>query len=304
MPYSLKGRNVLITGGSRGLGAMVAEKFAAEGSNVAINYCTSEERAKELATKIEAEHKVKAVVLQGDVALRADCENLVKKTIELLGGIDVIISNAGWTKISRFGDLNALTDDEWDQCWSTNVKANLHLFREAEPTFTANPDGGAFIITSSVAGATPGGSSMAYSVSKAAGLHMMKGLASSQSPKIRTNAVLPGLLLTEWGQRFTTEVKEGYREKTALKSVPDVEDCADVFITIAKNTSMTGQEIQVVSQNWFPTGMTDGMGGDSNIMKVRNDGGLCKFKTGVAIIEEDRGMDCILSFLQPSSQPV
>ncbi|EFE31422.1 short chain dehydrogenase/reductase family protein [Trichophyton benhamiae CBS 112371] len=217
---------------------MVAEKFAAEGSNVAINYYSSEAQAKELAAKIEADHKVKAIPIQGDVALRADCENLVKKTIELLGGIDVIISNAGWTKISRFGDLNALTDDEWDkvcirmreeieihrlliyvknQCWNTNVKANLHLFREAEPTFNANPEGGAFIITSSVAGATPGGSSMAYSVSKAAsmyiwtvsihyavftnkyaGIHLMKGLASSQSSKIRTNAVLPGLLLTEW----------------------------------------------------------------------------------------------------------
>ncbi|KAM5493115.1 hypothetical protein MaudMau93_001209 [Microsporum audouinii] len=65
MPYSLKGRNVLITGGSRGLGAMIAEKFAAEGSNIAINYCASAERAKELATKIEADHKVKAVVLHG-----------------------------------------------------------------------------------------------------------------------------------------------------------------------------------------------------------------------------------------------
>ncbi|EZF32522.1 hypothetical protein H109_00772 [Trichophyton interdigitale MR816] len=247
MPYSLNGRNVLVTGGSRGLGAMVAEKFAAEGSNIAINYYSSEAQAKELAAKIEADHKVKAIVIQGDVALRADCENLVKKTIELLGGIDVIISNAGWTKISRFGDLNALTDDEWDKCWNTNVKANLHLFREAEPTFNANPEGGAFIITSSVAGATPGGSSMAYSVSKAASIHLMKGLASSQSSKIRTNAVLPGLLLTEWGQRFPPEVQKGYVEKAALKRVPDIEDCADVFVSIAKNYSMTGQEIQLDS---------------------------------------------------------
>ncbi|EEQ28277.1 conserved hypothetical protein [Microsporum canis CBS 113480] len=229
MPYSLKGRNVLITGGSRGLGAMIAEKFAAEGSNIAINYCASAERAKELATKIEADHKVKAVVLHGDVALRVDCENLVKKTIELLGGIDVIISNA---------------------CWSTNVKANLHLFREAEPTFNANPEGGAFIITSSVAltsnqGVTPGGSSMAYSVSKAASLHLMKALASSQGSKIRTNAVLPGLLLTEWGLKFPSEVQNGYIGKTTLKRVPDIEDCADVYVSIAKNYSMTGQEIQL-----------------------------------------------------------
>ncbi|KAK2749631.1 hypothetical protein FQN57_005853 [Myotisia sp. PD_48] len=247
MPYSLKGRNVLITGGSRGLGALVAEKFAAEGSNVAINYVSSGDRAKEVSEKIEATYKVKTVVLQGDVAVRSDCENLVQKTIEHLGGIDIIISNAGWTRISKFGDLNALTDDEWDKCWNTNVKANLHLYRAAEPTFVANPDGGAFIITSSTAGATPGGSSMAYSVSKAAGLHLMKSLATSQSSKIRINAVLPGLILTEWGLRFPPEVIKGYEEKAALKRVPDLEDCADMFVTIAKNNSMTGQQVQIDS---------------------------------------------------------
>ena len=131
------------------------------------------------------------------MGVRADCENVVNKTIELLGGLDILISNAvsmvaircrcsktsdscsfisqGWTKFAKFGDLNGLTDDEWDkvskscvwsldaycaikvscillpQCWFTNVKGNLHLFRAAESTFTANPEGGVFIITSSVA---------------------------------------------------------------------------------------------------------------------------------------------------------
>ncbi|EAS33033.3 short chain dehydrogenase [Coccidioides immitis RS] len=247
MPYSLKGRNVLITGGSRGLGAAVAERFAAEGSNVAINYVSSEDRATALAAQLEENHKINAITLQGDVSSRSDCENLVKQTIEQLGGLDVIISNAGWTRISNFADLDALTDDEWDRCWTTNVKANLHLFRAAKPTLDANPDGGAFIITSSTAGITPGGSSMAYSVSKAAGLHLMKALASTQGSKIRVNALLPGLILTEWGQRFPKEVVGMYEEKVPLKRVPSVDDCADVFITIAKNTSMTGQQIQVDS---------------------------------------------------------
>ncbi|KAL1960199.1 hypothetical protein VTO42DRAFT_8742 [Malbranchea cinnamomea] len=247
MPYSLKGRNVLVTGGSRGLGALIAERFAAEGSNVAINYVANVDRAKQTADKIETEYGVKTVILQGDMGIRADCENVVKKTIEQLGGLDVVISNAGWTKFAPFGDLNGLTDDEWDKCWSTNVKANLHLFREAAPTLAENPEGGVFIITSSSAGITPGGSSMAYSVSKAAGLHLMKALASSQSPKIRVNAVCPGLLLTEWGQRFPSEVIKAYEEKVPLKHVPGVDDCADIYVAIAKNTSMTGQQVQVDS---------------------------------------------------------
>ncbi|WEW55441.1 hypothetical protein PRK78_000872 [Emydomyces testavorans] len=88
---------------------------------------------------------------------------------------------------------------------------------------------------------------MAYSVSKAAGLHLMKALAATQGSKIRVNAVLPGLLLTEWGQRFPGEFVKIYEDKVPLKHVqqPTVDDCADIFITLAKNTSMTGQQIQV-----------------------------------------------------------
>ncbi|KAL1968875.1 hypothetical protein VTN77DRAFT_1236 [Rasamsonia byssochlamydoides] len=247
MPYSLKDRNVLITGGSRGLGALVAEKFAAEGSNIAINYVSNAERAKEAAAKIEAQYKVKVVVIQGDAGIRDDCVRVVKTTIELLGGLDVVISNAGWTKFSNFSDLDALTEDEWDKCWATNVKGNLHLFREALPTFNANPEGGVFIISSSIAGITPSGSSMAYSVTKAAGLHLMKCLASTQGPKVRINAVLPGLLLTEWGNQFTPSQIEGHKEKTMLKKIVDLDDAANLYISIAKNTSMTGQSIQIDS---------------------------------------------------------
>jgi NAD(P)-dependent dehydrogenase (short-subunit alcohol dehydrogenase family) len=70
--------------------------------------------------------------------------------------------------------------------------------REAAPTFKANLEGGAFIITSSIAGVIAGGSSMPYSVTKAAQLHLMRCLASTQGPKVRVNAVLPGWLATEW----------------------------------------------------------------------------------------------------------
>lgn len=225
----------------------MAEKFAAEGSNIAINYVSNEERAKETAAKIESEYKVKVVVIQGDAGIQDDCVRVVKSTIELLGGLDIVISNAGWTKFTAFGDLNAMNEDEWDKCWATNVKGNLHLFREALPTFNANPDGGVFIITSSTAAVTPSGSSMAYSVTKAAGLHLMKCLAQTQGAKIRVNAVLPGLVLTEWGNKFSPEKIQQYVDKTVLKHTVELDDCASVYPMIAKNTSMTGQSVQIDS---------------------------------------------------------
>ncbi|KAK4696258.1 hypothetical protein P7C71_g1619, partial [Lecanoromycetidae sp. Uapishka_2] len=112
MPYNLKGRNVLVTGGSRGLGALICEKFAAEGCNVAVNYNASKDRALQVAEKIEKDHKTKAVVVGG----LEECEEIVQEATEGLGGLDVIISNAGWTKHgTTFSDLNALNEEEWDK---------------------------------------------------------------------------------------------------------------------------------------------------------------------------------------------
>ncbi|KAL9122472.1 MAG: hypothetical protein Q9187_000964 [Circinaria calcarea] len=200
MPYALSSRNILVTGGSRGLGALVAEKFLLEGCNVAVNYVSNAERAEETRgrlVKICAERNEKGEEGEGKV----------------------VVIQGGWTKFSEFGDLNALSEEEWDKCWAVNVKGNLHLLREALPTFNANPDGGVFLMTSSVAGVAPTGSTMAYSVSKAAGLHLMKCLASTQGPKIRINAVSPGLLLTEWGSAFSPEKIKATEEKAALKRV-------------------------------------------------------------------------------------
>lgn len=245
MPYNLKGRNVLITGGSRGLGALLAEKFAHEGSNIAVNYNENEGRARQVADKVSKDYGTKAVVIKGDVGVLADCERIVEEAIKGLGGLDVIISNAGWTKFAEFGNLDACHEEDWDKMWAVNCKANLHLLRKALPTLKSNPDGGVFLVSASVAGIGQTGSSMGYAVSKAAAIHLMKCLAGTQGPKIRVNAVLPGLLLTEWGQRFKPEQVQAVKDKSLLKMETDLEDCADAYVAAAKNTSMTGQNIQI-----------------------------------------------------------
>jgi NAD(P)-dependent dehydrogenase (short-subunit alcohol dehydrogenase family) len=250
MPYPLKERNVLVTGGSRGLGELICVKFAQEGANVAINYNTSEDRAKGVKERIEKDpgcEGVKAVVVGGDMGKEAEVIKTVKETISLLGGLDIIISNAGYTRFSTFSDLSAPTTEDWDTCYAVNVKAQAILLREALPTFTANPEGGALIITSSIAGRIPGGSCMPYAVTKAAQLHLMRCLAATQGPKVRVNAVLPGLLKTEWGVKYGEESMEEMEKKAWLKRDTDMDDCAQAYIDIAKNTSLTGQRIQIDS---------------------------------------------------------
>lgn len=135
----------------------------------------------------------------------ASCTATVREAISHLGGLDIIISNAGFTRFSQFNDLYAPTTEDWDTCFAVNVKAQTYLLREAAATFNANPEGGVFVMSSSIAGIKASGSSMPYSVTKAAQLHLMKCLASTQGPKIRVNAVLPGLLLTEWVRNFDSK---------------------------------------------------------------------------------------------------
>ncbi|CAG8959778.1 hypothetical protein HYFRA_00001685 [Hymenoscyphus fraxineus] len=245
MVYELKGRNVLVTGGSRGLGEVICIKFAQEGCNVAINYLASAEKSKTLAEKLEKDYGVKAIIIQADMGKEEDCIRTIQETISSLGGID--ISNAGYTRFSNFPDLTATTAHDWDYCYAVNVKAQHILLREASPTFKDNPEGGSLIMSSSIAATHPSGSSMPYSVTKAAQIHLMKCLAFTQGPKIRVNAVLPGLLLTEWGLRYSPQMIESAKTTAKLGKETDLEDCAQVFVDIARNSSMTGQAITVDS---------------------------------------------------------
>ncbi|KAM0715489.1 hypothetical protein Q7P37_008987 [Cladosporium fusiforme] len=230
-----------------GLGAVIARKFAAEGSNVAINYANNEAPAQALAEELQSTHSVKTTVIKADAGSMSEVESCVQAAIKALGGLDIVIANAGWTRFSDFADLDALSEAEWDKCWKTNVMGVKQLVASAVPTFNSNAEGGVVLVTSSIAGRSIGGSSMAYSVTKAAQLHLVKCVAKTQGSKVRANAVLPGLLLTEWGLEYGEERIGFLKDQAALKKETDLEDCADMFVSLAKNTSITGQHIQVDS---------------------------------------------------------
>lgn len=244
MPYSLKGRNVLITGGSAGLGEQLSIAFAREGCNVAINYFNRLEPAQEVQRQCQ-EAGVQAVVIKADMTNTDEARRAVRETIEQLGGIDIVLANAGWTKFCEWKDHEGMSEDEWDKCWSANVKVPRALLLAAKPTFDANPDGGLMITTGSIAGIGQGGSSMPYSVTKAAQLHLVKCLAVTEGPKIRVNTILPGLLLTEWGKKYSPERIQALKAAAPLKKATDLEDCVDAFLMLAKNSSMTGMRVQV-----------------------------------------------------------
>jgi NAD(P)-dependent dehydrogenase (short-subunit alcohol dehydrogenase family) len=151
----------------------------------------------------KSKHSHLLTTLLQDMAIEADCTQVIRTTISSFGGLDIIIANAGYTRFSTFSDLNAATTSDWDTCFAVNIKSLHYLLREALPTFNSNPEGGSMIVTSSIAAIKIGGSSLPYNVTKAAQLQWVKCMAGTQGPKIRVNAVLPGWLRTEWVSRMS-----------------------------------------------------------------------------------------------------
>lgn len=213
----------LITAGSAGLGACVAELFARNGMRVVINYASNIQRAEELVAKLKSistlaptEGRVDFHAVKADLASRADVERLVEETVDVMcpssgaeGGakrrLDVVFSNGGWTHMRNLYDLeDNMVDEDWDRCFTVNVKSHLWLMHAAKPYLSAGWDdeeggakeSGCFVTTASLAGVKVSGSSLAYAVTKAAHLHLAKALAMLAAPKVRVNSVSPGLLLT------------------------------------------------------------------------------------------------------------
>lgn len=114
-----------------------------------------------------------------------------------------------------------MVDEDWDRCFLYNVKAHLWLCHAARDEL--NKTEGAFITTASLAGVKPSGSSLAYSVTKAACIHLTKALAVICAPKIRCNSLSPGLILTEWGMKFGEQKIEAARKNTKLQRLASIE---------------------------------------------------------------------------------
>ncbi|KAK0630020.1 hypothetical protein B0T17DRAFT_589640 [Bombardia bombarda] len=236
----------LITAGTAGLGAATARLFAKNGFRVVVNYSSNRDRADSLVDELESistltksSEKPDYQAIQADLSKRDDILRLVSDTVASMGRLDVVFSNGGWTRYRGMAGLDDNVDEEdWDRCFNMNVKSHLWLMHAAKSHLDESE--GAFITTASLAGLRVGGSSLAYSVTKAAQIHLAKGLALLAAPKIRVNTVSPGLMLTEWGLKFPVEKQEEARDRTPLKRLATVEDVAEQVLCFVKSKSVTG----------------------------------------------------------------
>ena len=186
----------LVTGSATGVGAATCRLLSGRGWNVVVNYSRSAREAEETAAacrKLGAE----TLVVQADVAKDADCRRLVEETVRKWGRLDALVSSAGYTKFVHHGDLEGMTSEEFLKTLSINLLGPFQVSRAAVPHLKASGNA-AIVFVSSVAGLNGGGSSIAYSASKAALNNMTKSLARVLGPEIRVNAVCPAFIEGRW----------------------------------------------------------------------------------------------------------
>lgn len=188
----LAGRKALITGGDSGMGRAAAIAYAREGADVAINYYPSEEQdAQEVIALIKKEGR-KGVAIPGDLRNEAFCKQLVQKALNELGGLDIIVSNAGRQQAAE--SILDVSTEEFDSIMKTNIYAPFFIIREAVPHL---PPGSAIIGTTSEQAYNPDPWLYAYGQTKAATMNYVKSLAKQLGPKgIRVNGVAPGPVWT------------------------------------------------------------------------------------------------------------
>jgi 3-oxoacyl-[acyl-carrier protein] reductase len=243
-------QNVLITGASVGIGRQAALAFARHGACVVINYRQAEADAKETLALVEKAGG-SGRILKADVSSNDEAVRLVNEAAAFLGGLDVLVNNAGVTEFIAFPDLDAVTGEIWDRLYKNNVESIFFCSRAAAKIMNAQEKGGSIVNLGSVAGMLPRGSSIPYSVSKAAIIHLSKCLAKVLAPKIRVNCVSPGIIRnTRWNAANKSFNQESYQaglRDNPLRRPGEPEDVAEAIYYLGSEASgfVTGINLPV-----------------------------------------------------------
>ena len=187
----LAGKRALITGGDSGIGRAVAVAFAKEGADVAIAYLSEAADAAHTVSLIEAAGQ-KGVPLEGDLADPGHCREVVERTVEQLGGLDIVVNNAAFQ--APVDDFTEISDEQWRHTFAVNIDSFFHVTKAALKHL---PDGSAIINTGSINGLRGNKTLMDYSATKGAVTALTYSLAQSLAPRnIRVNCVAPGPVWT------------------------------------------------------------------------------------------------------------
>jgi 3-oxoacyl-[acyl-carrier protein] reductase len=243
----LAGKVAVVTGAAVGIGRAIAVAFGREGAKVVVNYSKSRKEAEETANLVE-QAGGEPLVVWADVSQDRQVRAMVGQSLDRFGGVDILVNNAGITAFVDFPDLEGLTDDVWDRLYNVNVKGMFFCCRAVAPPMRKQGHGRIINIASG-AGLTPQGSSIAYSTSKAAVVHLSKCLARALAPEIQVNVIAPGFIGdTRWNvgrPNLETTIQKAI-QATPLKRAGRPEDIADAALFLATRGDFMTGDVMVV----------------------------------------------------------
>ncbi|MCI0350850.1 MAG: glucose 1-dehydrogenase [Acidobacteriales bacterium] len=235
----LKGKVAVVTGASKGIGAAIAKAYGAEGASVVVNY-RSDKTGAEAVVKSIQQAGGKAIAVKGDVAKRADVQNLFAETKKTFGKLDVLVNNAG---VYEFRPLEEVDEEHFHRHFDLNVLGLLFATQEAAKSFNGR---GSVINISSVASLSPRPSGSVYSATKGAVDVISRALAVELGPRqIRVNSLSPGFTETEGTSGMEEAFRERAVQRTPLGRAAQPDDIAKVAVFLASDDSgwITGEVV-------------------------------------------------------------
>jgi NAD(P)-dependent dehydrogenase (short-subunit alcohol dehydrogenase family) len=230
----LEGRRALVTGGARGIGRGIALGLAGEGADIVVGYRSDRPAAERTAAEISALGR-RAAIVPGDTSARAEVERLVGAAVDALGGLDLLVNNAGILKRTPFIDIE---EREWDAILDTNLKGYFLVGQAAARHMIDRGAGGAIVNVSSAGQLVAAPNLTHYCVAKA-GIEMLtKQMALELAPhKIRVNAVCPGLIETDLNRKDIADpaFRERRLARIPLREIGTPADVAGAVVFLASS---------------------------------------------------------------------
>src|SRR5437764_1935884 len=245
----LKGKNVLITGASSGIGQAIAVRFAREGANVASNYRSGAEQAEATRAMAEAARANggggRELIVQADVSNEEQVKQMFATTIQEFGGLDVLVNNAGIQKPCPSHEIEMA---DFDRVISVNLRGPFLCSREAIRHFLSRPGGGVILNNSSVHEIIPKPKYLSYSISKGGMENLTKTLALEYADRgIRVNAVGPGAVVTPINKAWIDDPKARGEVESHIPMgrAAEADEIASVFVFLASDEAsyITGQTV-------------------------------------------------------------
>jgi len=234
-------KTVIVTGGSRGIGAAIVSFLAREGYNVVLNYNKSEEIAKKLQEEFTSKGYL-VDIFKADVSKREEVIKLVEYTLEKFGNIDILINNAGISQTKLFTDI---TDEDWQNMIGTNLNSVFYMSQEVAKNMIHNKKG-CIINISSIWGLVGSSCEVHYSVAKAGVDAMTKALAKELGPSgIRINSIAPGIIDTDMNKYLTDKEIVEIEDEIPLGKIGKVQDISKCVKWLIEDEYTTGQVISI-----------------------------------------------------------